>query len=185
MKIPFTKKLAAGLAALGIASVAFGAVGTADAGRGRLVGAWEIAVVPSAGDTTFVDVAFLNALVVSRDGTLVNTGPGARAGVGAWEKTGKRTYTLHVVHPIDTATAVVEDDAGDLVPEYGTKDLVYDIVVELTLSKDGHSASGTYDTDVRRADVVASGGGFDIEYSDPLAQFGGIVEYDRIDIHRD
>lgn len=182
MNQQLTKKFVAGMAALGLTAGAFGAVGSVQAdddssgnGRNGIVGAWEIAVVPVGGDgQPALPWAFLNGLVMSSDGTLVNTGPGARAGVGVWEKTGKRTYKLHVVHPIDWTVG----------GSFGS-DHVYDIDVELRLSKDGRSASGSYDTDVRAIEIVESGDGFDVEYGDPVTEYSGVVEYDRIGIDRD
>ena len=161
-----TKIFVAGVAAIALIVGAFGAVGSLGAdehssgnpGRG-IVGAWEVSV----------GGAFLNNVVLADDGTVINSGPFAKAGIGVWEKTGARSYTIHIVHPID---------------DHGREDssnLVYDIIVDLDLSKDGQEASGTYETRVRT--VLLSDD--DVVYEDTGETYEGTVEYDRIGIDRD
>lgn len=161
-------KIAAVLAAVALVLAATAASPASAGGGGgskAFVGAWTVTVTPD--DTSIPP--FVNNIVIHADGTAVSTDDVVGAGVGVWERTGRRTFAFHVVHlatVIDGNAAVGSKDR--YYDAFGDVDYV-DVHGSVQLSRDGSSATGRYET------TFASNDG-------PSFPVAGSIVYDRITI---
>lgn len=188
MRIPFSF-VAAGILLLATTVGVATAIADRPDDEQLLVGAWDATIIPGGHTDDPADdlyAPFLNMLTVHADGTLVNTDTVVAAGAGLWRHVEGRTFRLRVVH-----LAMYDPEFRRSLDAFGfTEDGTshVDVTVEVTLSADGRSATGTYVTefrnDQREIATFAEHAALPLPAGAPAVATGA-VEWTRIELRDD